>query len=118
MHGRVILYADSVTNSMDKAIKETDRRRNIQIAHNKKHGITPQTIKKQIRDITDQLRIEHDKAVDRLATIDEELARTNPKLLVRQKEEAMGEAVSQLDFETAALIRDELAVLRKKFGLL
>jgi len=112
----VILYADSVTRSMDAAIKETDRRRAVQVAYNTKHGITPQTIKKQIHDITDQLRTEHDKAVSELVKIDEALARSNPKLLMKQKEKQMEEAVKALDFETAALIRDELFVLEKKFG--
>jgi len=115
--GRVILYADNLTGSMDRAVKETTRRRNIQIAHNTLHGISPQTIKKEIRDITDQLRTEHDKAVNQLVLIDEELARTNPKALVRQKEEAMAVAVQELDFETAALIRDELIALEKKLGI-
>jgi len=115
--GKVILYADNVTGSIDRAIKETDRRRSIQIAHNRKYGITPKTIEKQIHDITDELRTEHDKAVNELTKIDEQLARTNPKLLLTQKAEAMEEAVKALDFESAALIRDELIALKKKFGI-
>lgn len=114
--GRVILYADNLTGSMDNAIKETNRRRDLQTAYNKEHGITPQTIKKVIHDITDQLRTEHDKAVSELVKIDEELARTNPKLLMKQKREAMEEAVKVLDFETAALIRDELIEIEKRWG--
>lgn len=112
--GRVILYADNLTGSMDNAIKETNRRRVLQIAYNTEHGITPQTIKKAIHDITDQLRTEHDKAVNELVKLDEELARTNPKLLMKQKQEAMEEAVKMLDFETAALIRDELIELERR----
>jgi excinuclease ABC subunit B len=115
--GRVILYADHMTNSMDTAMKETARRRALQEAHNTKHGITPQTIKKKIHDITDQLRSEHEKAVGELVRLDEELARTNPRLLMKQKEEAMEQAVKHLDFETAALIRDELLALEEKFGI-
>ncbi|MFA6295101.1 MAG: excinuclease ABC subunit UvrB [Candidatus Paceibacterota bacterium] len=114
--GRVILYADNITGSIDRAIKETDRRRIIQETYNKKHGITPQTIKKQIHDITDHLRSDHEKAVGELIRIDEALAKTDPKRLIREKEEAMAVAVKELDFETAALIRDELLVLAKKFG--
>lgn len=113
VNGRVILYADSVTGSMDRAMEETERRRAIQLAHNKKHDITPQTIIKKIQDITDQLRSEHDKAVHELVKIDEELARTNPKKLMKQKEQAMEEAVKILDFETAAIIRDEILELKK-----
>ncbi|MEA2715041.1 MAG: excinuclease subunit [Candidatus Parcubacteria bacterium] len=115
--GRVILYADQTTKSMKNAISETDRRRSIQIAHNTEHGITPQTIKKLIHDITDQLRSDHDKAVGELVKLDAELAATNPKLLMRQKAEAMAEAVKSLDFESAALVRDELFALEKKFGV-
>lgn len=114
--GRVILYADNLTGSMDRAIKETNRRREIQIAYNEKHGITPVTIKKAIHDITDQLRTEHDKAVNELVKIDEELARTNPKLLMKQKRAAMEEAVKALDFETAALVRDEIMEIEKRWG--
>jgi len=115
--GRVILYADNLTGSMDNAIRETNRRRAIQVAYNKEHGITPTTIIKAIHDITDQLRSEHDKAVNELVKIDEELAKTNPKLLMKQKEAAMEEAVQALDFETAALIRDELFKLREMVGV-
>ncbi|MEI6396867.1 MAG: excinuclease ABC subunit UvrB [Candidatus Taylorbacteria bacterium] len=113
--GRVILYADNMTGSLDRAIKETERRRTIQTAYNKTHGITPQTIHKAIHDITDQLRSEHDKAVHELLKIDESLAQSDPKELIRQKEEAMNEAVKELDFETAALVRDELFALHKRF---
>ncbi|MDQ2932991.1 MAG: excinuclease ABC subunit UvrB [bacterium] len=114
--GRVILYADVMTNSMKNAIKETDRRRAIQVAYNEKYGITPTTIKKAIHDITDQMRTEHDKAVGELVKIDEEMARVNPKKLLKMKEEQMEAAVKELDFESAALIRDELLALEKKFG--
>ncbi|OHA16932.1 MAG: excinuclease ABC subunit B [Candidatus Taylorbacteria bacterium RIFCSPHIGHO2_02_FULL_45_28] len=114
--GRVILYADNLTGSMDKAIKETDRRRAIQVAYNTENGITPQTIIKAIHDITDQLRTEHDKAVNEMVKIDEELARTNPKQLMKMKQEQMEEAVKALDFETAALVRDELIEIERRFG--
>ena len=116
--GRVILYADNMTGSMTNAIRETERRRAIQTAYNEEHGITPQTIKKQIHDITDQLRTEHEKAVNELVKIDESIAQTDPKALMRQKEEQMAEAVKALDFETAALIRDELFKLQERFGII
>jgi len=115
--GRVILYADNLTGSLDRAIRETERRRVLQTEYNREHGITPATIIKQIHDITDQLRTEHDKAVNELVKLDEDLARTNPKELLKQKEEAMAAAVRELDFESAALIRDELIALRNKYGL-
>ena len=115
--GRVILYADNLTGSIDRAVKETNRRRSIQEEYNKKHSITPQTIIKQIHDITDHLRSDHEKAVGELLRIDEALAKLNPKQLIKEKEEAMANAVKELDFETAALIRDELIVISKKFGI-
>ncbi len=112
--GRVVLYADTITGSIDRAVKETTRRRNIQIAHNTKHGITPTTIIKKIQDITDQLRSEHDKAVNELVKLDEELMKKNPKKFIKEREKAMSEAVKVLDFETAALIRDEIEGIKKK----
>ena len=115
--GRVILYADNMTGSMEYAINETNRRRDIQIAYNTEHGITPVTIKKAIHDITDQLRSDHDQAVGDLVVIDSERMKTDPKGLVREKEEQMADAVRDLDFETAAILRDEILVLRKKFNL-
>ncbi len=114
--GRVILYADNMTGSMTNAIKETDRRRAIQVAYNTKHGITPTTIKKAIHDITDQLRTEHDKAVNEMVKIDTDLAKSNPKLLMKQKRDQMEEAVKALDFESAALIRDEIYKLEELMG--
>jgi excinuclease ABC subunit B len=112
--GRVILYADHMTGSLDRAIRETERRRIIQTAYNKKHGITPQTIIKKIHDITDQLRSDHDKAVAELIRLDETAFAGNPKKVIVQKEREMSAAVKVLDFETAAILRDEIEVLKKK----
>jgi len=112
--GRVILYADNITGSMEKAISETERRRKLQIAYNKEHNITPKTIIKSIKDITDQIRTEHQKSVETLLTIDRELYKKNPKKLIREKERQMTEAVKILDFETAAILRDEIKVLTNR----
>ena len=109
--GHVILYADKITNSMEKAMSETDRRRKLQLAYNKKHDITPKTIIKAIKDITDQMRTVHQKSVETLLTIDRELYKKNPKKLIAHKEKVMNNAVKILDFETAAIIRDEIRVL-------
>lgn len=114
--GRVILYADNMTGSLERAIGETNRRRAIQTAYNKEHGITPKTIVKKIHDITDQLRSDHDKAVGTLLSIDEKIFENNPNKLIKEKVEQMEEAVKILDFETAALLRDEIAELRKRLG--
>ncbi len=109
--GRVILYADHMTDSLTSAISETNRRREIQIVHNKKHGITPQSIKKAIRDITQELRSEHGKAVNVLLDVDKDLYAKNPKKFIAEKRNQMAEAVKNLDFETAAILRDEIYTL-------
>ena len=106
--GRVILYADQETESMHKAIGETSRRRTVQLAYNKKHNITPVTIKKAIKDITDEMRSEHGKAVATMLEVDQALYKKNPRKFITAKKKEMSEAVKNLDFETAALIRDEL----------
>lgn len=110
--GRVILYADVMTGSMTRAIGETNRRRAIQVAYNNAHGITPQTIIKKIHDITDQMRTEHDKAIKVLLDVDQALYAKNPKKVMKEKEKQMAEAVKELDFETAAILRDEIRVLQ------
>ena len=112
VNGRVILYADQITKSMKSAIDETNRRRDVQLAHNKKNGITPQTIKSKIKDITNQFKKDHDKAVDTLLKIDMDGTR-NLKDVIKDKKSQMEEAVKVLDFETAALLRDELFALEE-----
>jgi excinuclease ABC subunit B len=112
VEGRVILYADSVTGSMQRAIEETNRRRALQIEYNKKNKITPQTIKKEIKDITEQLQREHKKAVGELLAIDTKGVKNLSKL-VKQKEKQMNAAVKILDFESAAILRDEIRELEK-----
>ncbi len=111
-NGRVILYADVMTGSLDRAINETNRRRTIQEAYNKEHGITPTTITKNIHDITEELKSNHSKAVNEELRVDQKLFAKNPDKLIKLKEKQMKEAVKILDFETAAILRDELEVLR------
>jgi len=106
--GRVILYADQMTGSLDRAIGETNRRREKQIAYNTKHGITPLTIKKEIHDIAASMRTEHQRTIDELLVLDTLAYKDDPKAFIKRKKEEMAEAVEQLDFETAALIRDEI----------
>ena len=113
VNGRVILYADEMTGSLEKAIGETQRRRELQLAYNKKHGITPKTIAKEIKDITAQMRTEHQETVHTLLTVDAELYKKAPKKVLKEKRRQMEEAVKILDFETAAIIRDEIAALEE-----
>jgi len=111
--GRVILYADVVTGSIKRAVAETSRRRTIQLAYNKKHGITPQTIIKKIQDITEQLESAHRKAVRANTEYDLAIFKKNPAKFIRSKERHMNAAVKILDFETAAILRDEIKALKE-----
>ncbi len=126
-NGRVILYADNMTGSMERAINETTRRRNIQLAYNKEHGITPMTIQKKILDITQGMESDHSKAVNAELALDIALfaqlekdakgkrGKKNPiEKLIAMKETEMKESVKLLDFETAAILRDEIKVLRER----
>jgi len=150
--GRVILYADQMTKSMESALGETKRRRDTQLAYNKKHGITPKTILKNIKDITEEMESEHSKAVNAELNLDIEVFKkayakelkldkskvtqkktkdgnvTEVKLhmsdgersnlvyekIIKIKEREMSKAVKELDFETAAILRDEIGVLRER----
>lgn len=106
--GRVIMYADKLTGSMTRAIDETNRRREIQAEYNKKHGITPQTIKKNIKSI-----IDHE--INPLPTPDFAKLESLEDIAgyIKMKEKEMKDAARGLQFEKAALIRDEISQLRK-----
>lgn len=106
--GKVILYADNITGSMKRAIDETNRRRAVQIAYNKKHRITPRTIKKNIESIVDhELKPEITRDFTQLESLEDLQG------YIRQREQEMKQASRQLEFERAALIRDEISELRK-----
>lgn len=106
--GRVILYADTSTKSLEKAISETERRRAIQLAYNKEHGITPKTVIRAIKDITEGIKSEHQKTVDTLMVLNKKMLEKAPDKLLKQKEKQMNAAAKILDFETAAILRDEI----------
>ncbi len=115
--GKVILYADVVTGAMEYALKETKRRRDIQLAYNKKYGITPKTIMKKIKDITEELESEHGKAVNAELSLDLQVfgkGKLTYEKIIKLKEKEMNKAVKELDFETAAILRDEIIVLKKR----
>lgn len=114
--GRVVLYADSLTKALEYAIGETNRRRKLQTEYNEQHGITPKSINKEIRSIADQLRTQHDEAVDTLMKVDVDLYKKNPVKTIKEKRRQMQEAVAILDFETAAIIRDEIKMLEELSG--
>ncbi len=105
--GRVLLYADNITGSLRRAIDETNRRRALQKAYNKKHNITPQTIAKNIASIVDhEINPNVTKEFVDLATLE------NIEAFLKQREADMKKAAKALDFEKAALIRDEMKALR------
>ena len=110
--GHVIMYADVMTDSMRKAIQETERRRKIQEAYNKEHGITPTTIKKAVRDL-----ITVSKAVaeteDKLKKDPESMTRKELTKLIGQVEKQMRAAAADLNFEQAAELRDKMMELKK-----
>ena len=115
VNGRVILYADRVTGSMKYAMDETERRRTLQIEHNKKHGITPRTIEKKIYDITESLDRERRKTAEDILNRDRARVGSTQALLA-EKEQQMEQAVRELDFETAAIVRDEIQLIKERYG--
>ena len=117
--GRVIMYADEVTNSMRSAIGETNRRRSLQIRYNEEHGIDPQTIRKKVSDIlelvssgTSSGRYRRRRDMEVRAPV--ELAGEDLGRLIQSLEDEMREAAKELRFEYAARLRDEVAELRRE----
>ncbi|HAL02640.1 MAG TPA: excinuclease ABC subunit B [Lachnospiraceae bacterium] len=110
--GRVIMYADNMTESMEKAISETERRRSIQDAYNKEHGITPTTIKKAVRELI-SISKEVAKVQDTLEKDPESMDQKELKKVIEKTEKQMRKAAAELNFEDAAMLRDKLIELRK-----
>lgn len=110
--GRVLMYADQITESMDKAIKETERRRTIQIAYNEKHGITPQTIRKKVRDVIEATRVAESKS-EYLADVGKgKMSKRDREAMIGRLEAEMKEAAKNLQFERAAELRDAILELK------
>ena len=107
-NGQVIMYADSVTRSMEFAIKETERRRKIQIDYNKKHGIVPKTIVKKVADVLEISS--HDKVDEKLQ---KKLNKSQKEKLILELEKEMKSAAKLLEFEHAAFLRDKIEELKK-----
>ncbi|MDH4367297.1 MAG: UvrB/UvrC motif-containing protein, partial [Dehalococcoidia bacterium] len=114
INAHVIMYADTVTQSMQKAIEETQRRRRVQEAYNKEHGITPQGIRKAVKDITERVQaVAETRTPYTVASIsNEEMLQ-----LIKRLELEMKAAARNLEFEKAAMIRDRIIELRKDEGL-
>ncbi len=122
INGQVVLYADTITGSMKRAMEETSRRRAIQLAYNEKHGITPLTITKTIRNILEEFGITNDKTkksahskksrASSVAELDL-LGDDRPlEVIIKDKEEQMRTAAKGLEFELAAILRDEIRELK------
>jgi excinuclease ABC subunit B len=114
LNAHVIMYADTVTQSMRKAIEETSRRRQVQEVYNKEHGITPQGIRKTIKDITERVQAVAETRTPYAVT---PMSREEMAQLVKQLESQMKAAARNLEFEKAAMIRDRIMELRKDEGL-
>ena len=112
--GHVIMYADEITESMQKAMDETARRRSVQMRYNEEHGITPQTIKKAVRDLisiskkvaAEELRMEKEP---------ESMSKTELEKLIKDVSKQMRKAAADLDFETATILRDKMIELKQMY---
>ncbi|MCR5625407.1 MAG: excinuclease ABC subunit UvrB [Lachnospiraceae bacterium] len=109
--GRVIMYADVITDSMKNAIKETERRRGIQDDYNKKHNITPETIKKAVRDLI-SISKKAEKPAAEIQKDVESMSRKEVEKLLSKIEKKMRMAAAELDFETAAELRDKMIEIK------
>ncbi len=105
--GRVILYADQVTQSMENAIRETERRRSLQIAYNLEHNIVPQTIKKDVREVLEIGTVPSDTERRKL-----KFSRDEKNAMIKDLEKQMKEAARMMEFEYAAMLRDRIATLK------
>ena len=115
IEGQVVMYADNITESMKHAISETNRRRSLQSKHNKKHGITPQSITKEIKDITDRIRQPEPTIADDAGIRygEADIPKDELILIVKDLERQMKRASRELEFENAAIYRDQIKDLRK-----
>jgi len=110
--GRVILYGDKVTDSMDKAISETERRRAIQIAYNEEHGITPTTIRKRVAEVIEATKVAEQKAEYLTGDKVGKLSKRDRQAVIQRLEDEMKTAAKNLQFERAAELRDALLELK------
>jgi len=112
--GHAIMYADSITGSMQAAMDETQRRRSIQEAYNRQHHITPQSIKKAIKDITDRVKQVAETRATYAGTAP--MSRSDMAGLIKELEAQMKAAAKNLEFEKAAILRDKITELRHAFS--
>ncbi|MEW4372637.1 excinuclease ABC subunit UvrB [Paenibacillus kandeliae] len=114
--GRVIMYGDKVTDSMANAIRETERRRSIQIAYNEEHGITPQTIRKKVRDVIEATKVAEGKANYMAEASKAKMSKRDRIALIERLEGEMKTAAKELQFERAAELRDAVLELKAEMS--
>ncbi len=113
VEGKVIMYADKVTDSMHRAITETNRRRGVQLEYNRRHGITPETVRKSVRDVIEATRVAEPKAIYEAAPhTGKKMTKSQLKKTIASLEKEMRESARQLAFERAAQLRDVIIELR------
>lgn len=119
VEGTVLMYADKITASMEGAIRETQRRRDIQMQHNRQHGIEPRGIVKQVRDLTNQIKRVAEAPAPYLVGQSGEIPIPKDELLrmIKEVEKQMKTAAANLEFEKAAMLRDQLLELRRTLAL-
>ena len=108
VHSRVIMYGDKITDSMQRAMDETARRREIQLAYNKEHNITPHSVEKSIRNVLEISRSAQKSRKDGV-----NLTPQQKTMKLQLLEQEMKQAAAELDFERAALLRDEMIALKQ-----
>jgi excinuclease ABC subunit B len=112
VRGLAVMYADTVTDSMRRAIDETERRREQQLAHNREHNIVPASIVKEIRDLTDRLKVAAEERAE--YAVERRMPKDEMARLIKELEKQMKDAAAQLEFEKAALLRDQIFELRRE----
>jgi excinuclease ABC subunit B len=113
VEGKVIMYADRVTDSMNRAISETNRRREVQIEYNRNHGITPETVRKAVRDVIEATRVAEPKALyEAMPQTGKKMTKAQLKKTIASLEKEMAQSARQLAFERAAQLRDMIIELR------
>ena len=115
VEGTAIMYADTVTEAMRKAIEETERRRRIQMEYNLRHGIEPRSIVKEVRDLTDRVRKVAERKAEYIVR-GEEIPKDELRRMIKELENQMHIAARNLEFEKAAMLRDEIFELRRLLG--